>query len=164
MSDSNYNGTYVPPKNPEELILSWIKRARESQFTHYECQKKYEARHLWLGIPAIIMTTLSGASIFKSLQQSELEWIKYIAMILALVATILTALQTFLNNEGRAKLHQEAGARYGSIRRCLESMNAHGNYDITEMREIEKELSDLAIRSPAVSVRDFEKTKKHLVS
>lgn len=162
MSDSNHSGTYVPPKNPEELILSWIKRARESQFTHYECQKKYETRHLWLGIPAMIMTTLSGASVFKSLQQSELEWIKYFAMALALAAATLTALQTFLNNEGKARLHQEAGARYGSIRRKLEAMNAHNNYDIIGMSEIENELSDLAIRSPGVSVRDFENTKKHL--
>lgn len=156
------NQTYTPPETQEKLILSWIKRTRESQFAHYECQRKYEKRHLWLGVPSMIMTTLSGASVVKLLQQNAQDWIKFLAISLALCATLLTALQTFLNNEGKARLHQEAGARYGSLRRKLELLYAEKKYNSNEMSKLEKEISILAIRSPGVSVDDFQKAKKSM--
>lgn len=155
---------YLPPQNPEALVLGWIKRARESQFSHYECQKRYEKNHLWIGIPSIALTAITGASVFVSFQQSTEVWIKYCAVTLALIATALTALQTFLNNGEKAKLHKEAGNRYGIVRRKLEILYATKSYTTQDIQKLEEELSNAATSSPVISSADFNKTKRVLYS
>lgn len=57
---------YLPPQNKQQLVVAWIRRAREAQFCHYESANIYSARDKWLGIPVIIITTVIGTSVFAS--------------------------------------------------------------------------------------------------
>jgi hypothetical protein len=58
---------YIPPKDQKELVLSWLRRARESQMAHYEMADRLSKKVKWLGVPVIILTVLVGASAFASI-------------------------------------------------------------------------------------------------
>ena len=62
---------YTPPNNNEELVLAWIRRARESQFAHYEQATLLRRAGTWLGIPVIVITAIVGTSIFSSLSEAD---------------------------------------------------------------------------------------------
>ena len=55
---------------PTELIEQWRFRNHRVQLAHYECARRFEHLHLWLGLPAIALSTLVGTTVFSSLEKT----------------------------------------------------------------------------------------------
>lgn len=164
MSGNNKNNNYVPAADESQLILRWLKRARESQFTHYRMGVIFDRLHLCFGVPVIITTTIVSGSIFAAIQREAAGDIKYWVMGVSLIAVVLSSLQTFLKFSERAEKHRVAAAEYGSIRRRLEIAHVTSPVDKSVLEKLGDEISALAVRAPAISDSTFDRIKKKLNS
>src|SRR5262245_65525716 len=76
---------------------------------HFLAWERYARWNRFFGIPVVIMTALVGTAIFGTLQQNpELHW-RILAGGISISATVLAALQTYLNFAEQAEKHKEAG-------------------------------------------------------
>jgi hypothetical protein len=154
---------YEPPEDDQDLVLTWIRRARESQMSHYEMANILSARDRWLGVPVISIAAVVGTSVFASLTvQAVAPPIRIALGLLSVLAAVLAAMQTFFRFAQRAEKHRAAGARYGATRRKLEAIYAgdsrsrEGNY----LSTIREELDRLADISPHVPPGVFNRTRQ----
>jgi len=118
---------------PELLLERWHKRVRESQFAHYEACNKLSRFQYWLGIPAVVLSTLVGTSVFATLQKDASLQIKTATAAASVLVAILAGVQTFLRFGDRAEKHRLAGARYGCLRREIEQFHATRNSQSQDM-------------------------------
>ncbi|MDH4321474.1 MAG: SLATT domain-containing protein [Desulfobulbaceae bacterium] len=153
----------------EKLATDWFRRCRESQMVHYEYGSLLERRHLYFGIPAIVLSTIVGTAVFSSFESSaNNEWLRVVFGMLSMLAASITALQTFLNLSDRAAKHKSAGANYGAIRRELEllkTMPPHTEDGISKLLEnIKIKMDDLAESSPGIPSKFKQKIDERLKS
>lgn len=156
---------YRPPVTENELLLKWIRRARESQKSHYDMADLLAARNRGFGIGVTALSAVVGTTVFLSLVVSADSALgRLVVGLVSIAAAVSAALQTFLRYAERAEAHRAAGARYGAVRRRLEAIYAgdpgarDGRY-ISEVREI---LDRLAEDSPSVPPRVFVRTQETL--
>jgi hypothetical protein len=154
----NTADAYTPPASQDDLLLKWLQRARESQAAHYAMADRLARRGQWLGVPVIVITATVGTSIFVSIAADVVSAQAKVAVgCLSVVAAVLSGLQTFFKFPERAERHRVFGARYGSVRRELESLVAEG----TASREphclglLREKLDRLAEEAPHVPTRVF---------
>lgn len=156
---------YQPPQDERELVLAWLRRARESQMAHYEMANIFSRRERWLGVPVILITTVIGTSVFASLTSQVISPEAKIAVgMLSVVAAVLSSLQTFFKYSERSESHRSAAARFGAVRRKLEVIYAENSQSeerhyISTLRD---ELDRLADESPHVPVTVFGKIQKNI--
>lgn len=162
---STTSSKYLPPSSPEELILAWLRRARESQMAHYEMAQILNRRSHLLGVPVIIITAVVGTSVFASVAAQVISTeAKLIIGSLSVFAAVLSSLQTFFKFSERAEKHKSFAARFGSVRRELEVLYATGktasepNY-VAILRE---KLDRLAEEAAHVPTAVFEKVQAML--
>ncbi|WP_109482416.1 SLATT domain-containing protein [Paraburkholderia sp. C35] len=163
--DSGGHAEYRPPVNEDELLLKWIRRARESQKSHYDMADLLAARNRLFGIGVTVVSAVVGTTVFLSLvASSDSPWVRLVVGLVSIAAAVSAALQTFLRYAERAEEHRAAGARYGAVRRRLEAIYARdpgardGHY-VSEVREV---LDRLAEDSPSVPPRVFRRTQATL--
>jgi hypothetical protein len=142
-------------KDKQEILLTdWFRRARESQMIHYECGSHYERWNYLLGVPAMILSAVVGTAVFTSLDATDIGNYKILIGLISMLATIVTALHTFLGYAQRSEKHKAAAAGYSSIRKTLERIkttpeNYAENFD-NEMAVMQSEFDNLATSSPSV--------------
>ncbi len=163
MSSLDNGNGYAPAEDINELTMRWIKRARESQFTHYQAGDRLVGRHRWIGVPAIVVSAIISLSIFGTLEKmGGGEWLKYFAIVFALLAAVLSGLQTFMKYAERGEAHRAVAANYGAIRRRLELLYATRPIDAKELKKIEAELAILGNKASVIPKKDFEKMLKDM--
>ena len=64
---------YRPPVNEDELLLKWIRRARESQKSHYDMADLLAARNRMFGIGVTVVSAVVGTTVFLSLVATRLN-------------------------------------------------------------------------------------------
>lgn len=159
------SASYAPPENTRELVLAWLRRARESQMTHYEMANIFSLRERWLGVPVIFLTSVIGTSVFASLATQVIDHrAKILVGMLSVVAAVLSSLQTFFKYSERSEKHRSCAAKFASIRRELETIYAE-NSVTTERRYIDTlrdRLDSLADEAPHVPAGIFKKIQNNL--
>jgi len=158
---------YEPPADESELLLKWIRRARESQMSHYDMADLLSVRERQIGWLATVLTAFVGTAVFASLSLPpvSIEMRIFIGLV-SVAAAVSAALHMFLRYAERAEKHRAAGARYGAVRRRLEAVIA-GDPDAREghyLSTIRTELDRLAEDSPNVPPRIFYRTQRTLVA
>lgn len=150
-------------KDVIEQARGYQKDARESGRGQYKAGDIAAERHVLLGIPVVITTTIVGTSIFASLSADPAIGWKILVGLISIVAAILSALQTFFNYSEIAEKHRVAGARYGKKRRRFEAfLLRYGDGDsrdaaLTDMEKLSDELSKLAEESPRIPDRAWKR-------
>ena len=91
-----------------------------SATAHYKSSEYKVKIKKWLGIPVIIITAVTGASVLSDIQPFTDFPIKLFTGILAFIGTILAYLQTFLHYTEDAEKHKAAGEIYRSVSRSFE--------------------------------------------
>jgi hypothetical protein len=153
----------------EILAKDWFRRCRESQMVHYEYGSLLERRHLYFGIPAMVLSTIVGTAVFSSWESASQDQLTRVAFgMLSMLAASITALQTFLNLTDRASKHKSAGASYSAIRRELELLKTIPPLSEEEMKEslqkIKQRMDDLANSAPGIPSRFKQKIDEKLES
>lgn len=164
---SNTTSAFVPPSTNADLILAWLRRARESQLAHYEMAGALSRRAHWLGGPVIAITAIVGTSVFASIAAEVIPLeAKLIVGAMSLLATTLSSLQTFFKFAERAAKHSAVGARFGAIRRELESLHASGevNIDARYIATLREKLDRLAEEAPHVDIAVYRKVQRSIVA
>lgn len=154
---------YDPPATEAELVLSWLRRARESQFSHYGAARRLGNYGRAFGVPVIVITAIVGASAFASiLSQTIPLYAKLIAGLFSVAAAVLSSLQTFFKFSERSEKHRLFGAKFGAVRRELEVLHVQDQIRPTELAAVRTTLDKLAEEAPDVDAATFshEKTKQ----
>ena len=111
--------------------------------------RSFGSRKYWLGIPAVVLSTLVGTSVFATVQKQPQLWMQITVGLASVAAALLASLQTFLGYSERAEKHRIAGAKYGALGRELEQIRASGaTPTFDEMSAVRNRLDDLAVESP----------------
>ena len=153
----------------EALAKDWFRRCRESQMVHYEYASVLERRHLYFGIPAIVLSAVVGTAIFSTWQSAATHtgW-QILFGLLSMAAAAISALQTFLNLSERAAKHKSAGAGYGAVRRELELLKSLPPADEEGIRAallaIKEQMDELAANSPSIPSAFKARIDAHLKS
>lgn len=154
MSTTSTDERYQPPRDQDELVLAWLRRARASQLQHYEMAAILSKRGQWLGVPVILITAAVGTSVFASIATEAVSLQAKLAVgMLSVLAAVLSSLQTFFKYAERSEKHRAFGARFGAIRREFESLYAAGSASRQPdyVHVLREKLDRLAEEAPVVS-------------
>lgn len=104
-----------PQTNQQEKVAALRREAKRieedatySSKSHFNAAQVWERRHYWLGIPATASAAIAGAALFKSHAE--------VGSALALLASLLTGLMTFLKPNERAAMHRVAAGQFLALR------------------------------------------------
>lgn len=136
-------------KTQPELLNEWYRRVAVTQYAHYLSASHFGSRKYWLGIPAILLSTLVGTSVFATIEKQPDLWIRVAVGLASVAAALLASLQTFMGYAERAEKHRIAGARYGALGRELEQMSSSEIQHTPEaIATLRKRIDDLALEAP----------------
>lgn len=126
--------------------------------SHFNAHERWSRYHYWLGIPAVVFSSIAGLAFFKD--QPE------IGGSLSAIVAVLTALSTFLKPYERAASHKSAGDQYLSLRndarvfreiRLTYACDAQSAID--GLAEFTKRRNEMNQASPQFANRDFTKAR-----
>lgn len=131
----------------EKLIQNIIDEAQRieedteySSKAHFNAGSRWKKVHYGLGFTIIICAALSTAALFEDYP----SWIGF----LALLASVLAGIQTFVNPEKSATIHKSAGDRILSLKRTVRIF-----------RQVE--LDQLSIKEATKKINDFSSKYAH---
>lgn len=139
----------------KEVLDDWYNRVSITQRAHYLSADHFGRRKYWLGIPAVVLSTLVGTAVFASLQKQPEFWLQIAIGLASVLAAVLAGLQTFLGYTERAEKHRIAGAKYGALGRELEILRASDQVSNETIENIRKRLDVLALESPNNPLRIY---------
>ncbi len=160
-----YRGLIMESQKIDErelaVLLNWLRNVKRAQDGHYAAAHSYSLLNLWIGIPAVILSTIIGTGIFSTLGNDiEIPW-KVAAGIASVLSAVLIALQTFLKLPDKSARHVSAAAEYGALRRELqeaELLLKQNKVDpISKLRDLRKKLDELAKETPKIPKRIIDK-------
>jgi hypothetical protein len=108
------------PQSAEELLRGWLLHCHKARDRHDAAAREYDTWRYRLGVPVVVLGAIVGTAVFASLGEGQERWITIGIGITSVTATVLAALQTFLDYPGRADRHRAAGVRYKGFIRYLE--------------------------------------------
>ena len=142
----------------EKMLAEWYVRVAVTQHAHYLSAEHFSSRKYWLGIPAVVLSTFVGTSVFATVKGQPEIWLQITVGLASVAAALLASLQTFLGYAERAEKHRIAGAKYGALGRELEQLRAtDGSPPNDAIANIRKRLDDLAVESPNNPISIYRK-------
>jgi hypothetical protein len=123
VSPSSHADSWTPEL--EQLLSAWHRRMEACQHAYYLEAERYKRWHFWLGIPAVIFSTVVGTAVFATLEnQSVSISARVVIALVSIAAAVLAGLQTFLRLSETAAAHGHAGDWYSAIKRDIEQLRA----------------------------------------
>jgi len=109
----------------EQLLSTWHRRMDACQHAYYLEAERYKRWHFWLGVPAVILSTVVGTAVFATLENQAVGIMpRVIVALVSIAAAVLAGLQTFLRLSEMAAAHAQAGDWYAAIKRDIEQLRA----------------------------------------
>jgi hypothetical protein len=146
------------------LLKPWRNVALNSTRMHYEAQRRFSRRYHWFGGLATVFTTLVGAAVLKELGASPDLRIRWGLGVVAALATILTALHTFLGYAARTASHRSTAAGYAAVLRRIDQELTFGRASVDEQKRVAKSirtsLDALSRDAPEVPARILAKHRR----
>jgi hypothetical protein len=181
--NSDVSGAIVPQprkfqngwtKAQEELMAEWADKAGCYRWLHDRCEKKYSMFNMWITIPVIILSTLTGTANFAIdgfVPDGDESIKKYIQAGIggvSIFAGILTTLGNFLRFAQGSESHRVAGIAWGKFQRQIAvelAISPNDRIDCMDFLKIcRAELDRLIEQSPPVPddiIREFEREFKN---
>jgi hypothetical protein len=91
---------------------------------HFRASTRGRRYHVWYGVPTIIISVALGSAFFVELQSDLPEAAKWAGAGFALLAALLSGIQTFFNFRGEYETHRDVGNRYLHLARECERLVA----------------------------------------
>lgn len=132
----------------DSLLIHWESDLRIACWGHYKAADQLENWNKRIGISSIILSsiaTISGSSVWyfflrniKEINQDD-QWLglllQFLTIFAAVLAGILTSIQTFLKFPEKAEQHRSAGVRYASLLRKIEQRRVLSQNDSSNHEE-----------------------------
>ncbi len=112
-------------KQQEQLMAEWADKAGCYRWLHDRCEKKYSMMNMWITIPVIILSTLTGTANFALdgfISPDDQDAKKYASAgigAVSIFAGILTTLGNFLRFAQGSEAHRVAGIAWGKFQRQI---------------------------------------------
>lgn len=112
-------------KQQEVLMAEWSDKAGCYRWLHDRCEKKYSMMNMWITIPVIILSTLTGTANFALdgfIPPDNEDMKKYAQAAIggvSIFAGILTTLGNFLRFAQGSESHRVAGIAWGKFQRQI---------------------------------------------
>ncbi len=112
-------------KQQETLMSEWADKAGCYRWLHDRCEKKYSMMNMWITIPVIILSTLTGTANFALdgfIPPDDENMKKYAQAAIggvSIFAGILTTLGNFLRFAQGSEAHRVAGIAWGKFQRQI---------------------------------------------
>jgi hypothetical protein len=146
----------------DDAIRTELERVEEdcihSGKSHFNAHARWSCYHYWLGIPAVVLSSIAGLAFFKDFPE--------FGGALSAIVAVLTALSTFLKPSERAAAHKGAGDQYLSLRndaRVFREIKLTHVCDaqsaIDGLTEFSTRRNELNQASPQFSNSDFVKAR-----
>ena len=126
--------------------------------SHFNAHGRWSNYHYWLGIPAVLFSSIAGLAFFKDYPE--------FGGALSAVVAVLTALSTFLKPSERATAHKGAGDQYLSLRNDARffreirlALMCDAQSAIDGLTEFSNRRNELNQASPQFSNSDFTKAR-----
>jgi hypothetical protein len=137
----------------EQLLSTWHRRMDACQHAYYLEAERYKRWHFWLGVPAVILSTIVGTAVFATLEnQSVGITARVIIALVSIAAAVLAGLQTFLRLSETAAEHAHAADWYSAIKRDIEQLRALRREERGSAKActdtLRKEMNKVAQKSP----------------
>jgi hypothetical protein len=102
-----------------KLIIKKIKELKVDALygkkKHYNAADRKQSYHMLIGIPLTIINIFLGSYIFAIITQRWPDGSNWLVGVLALIAAILAAFQTFFNFERQVEQHRSIATRYLAV-------------------------------------------------
>jgi hypothetical protein len=163
MPDRSDTQRLFDPGSTLELLRGWLIHAHKGRDRHDTAARIYERSKYVVGIPALILSTIVGTSVFSSLSSQAPMPLSLWVGLLSIGAAVFAALQTFLDYPARAERHRAAGVKYKAIIRGLELVLA----DLADGRavsgdqitRIQQRLDELEDSAPVIMPRIYARVE-----
>lgn len=126
--------------------------------SHFNAHERWSKYHYWLGIPAVIFSSIAGLAFFQDYPE--------IGGALSAIVAVLTSLSTFLKPYERAAAHKSSGDQYLSLRndaRVFRTVKLSSACDIQSavngLDEFTKRRNELNQASAQFSESDFKRAR-----
>jgi hypothetical protein len=141
------------------LLEKWNDSALERQRAHTRAAVLLYLAHYLVGVPVVALTAVSGTAALTAVASKS--GIPTFVAVLSLVATALSALQTFLGPQARAEVHRVAAVGYAVARREMDVLLTENLPDDEFRRRrdaLKQNLDDVLMKAPTVMLvgRDFD--------
>lgn len=149
----------------EGRLWDWHRRAHTRENSHYKASNYYEKLNYLIGIPATVLSTFAGTSVFVTLSAEVATVFKVIVGCVSVLVAILTGLQTFLSFAEKSKSQLNAGKKWGSLRLDIENFLLYNRTCSEEfrkqrMKELTEQLKKLPEETPQIPQKIFDHEKK----
>lgn len=152
----------------ERALVVWLRRARHAQHSHHEAGKFNVRLHYIVSTPVVVITTAIGTTAFATLSESVGETERLVFGGFSMLAAALSAVHTHFRFAEKGEKHKSLGARYGIIRRKIETMLSLPSSERGEpkvvLEALAAEFDHLAEEGPVVSKWIWRKAVKELSS
>lgn len=165
ISENSHN---MMAKNLEDLLNTagdYLYYAQKKTNAHYAMCEKAKRSNIRLGIPTTVATAVVGTTIFATISSPDQNvWVQVGAGLLSMLATVFSALQTFLRYSEIAAQHKDAATSFEAIRHDLVYFRlyygARGQsaqeQAFERFREIQEEVAALAKRAPSIPDKVYD--------
>jgi hypothetical protein len=150
------------PESLGQLLSGWLIHSHKARDRHDLASRTYAKGQYALGIPALVVSTVVGTSLFSALASKEVPalWVG----LLSIAAAALTAVQTFMDFGGRSDKHRIAAVKYkGSIRTIeylLMRLSTSANVTDEDLAALRSHLDTLEESAPVVMPRIYDTVEK----
>lgn len=135
---------------------------QHSAKSHFNACDTWSRRHYWLGVPATLAAASAGAALVKDYPIA--------AQLLAMAATILSGMMTFLKPNEKASQHKAMGNQYLALRNDARIFREIELLEVADEEKASGQLKKLAQRrnelnstAPPIPRSAFEQTRKGIV-
>jgi hypothetical protein len=121
------NDSHAESWTPElnQLLSTWHRRMSACQHAYYAEAERFRRGHMWLGVPAVILSSIVGTAVFASIENQNIGILPRVGIALvSIAAAVLAGLQTFLRLAETASSHAAAADWYSAIKRDIEQLQA----------------------------------------
>ena len=120
------------------LIEHFRLRSHRKARAHYLASKKSSKRHVWVGVPIIVITAVVGSGVILDVVEGYEPAGPFVIGGLSLIAAVLSTFQTFFGYSENAAKHKNAGNQFSALYRrlsILTTQHATSGVDHTKVSE-----------------------------
>jgi hypothetical protein len=150
------------PESLDQLLSGWLIHSHKARDRHDLASRTYARGQYALGIPALMVSTIVGTSLFSALASKEVPglWVG----LLSIAAAVLTAVQTFMDFGGRSDKNRIAAVKYKASIRAIEYllMRLSKSDTVTDedLLELRTQLDNLEESAPVVMPKIYDAVEK----
>lgn len=140
----------------DELLANWGDKAACYTWMHDATQRKFARINMSLGIPVIVLSTISGTANFgiSTIFPAGFNYGNAVIGVLSLITGVISTVSNFLGYAQSEEAHRIAGVQWSKFKRTIEtelSINPNERKDVSEfIKYCKAELDRLMEQSPII--------------